>query len=111
MAIRGRLSGLLRHPDFLKLWAGQSVSLVGSQVTRLALPLPAILSLHATAAQMGILGAVQLAPFLLLGLFVGVWVDRLRRRPVLLAAEIGRSLLLLGLPLMALTQTLGIEYL
>ena len=111
MAIRGRLSGLLRHPDFLKLWAGQSVSLVGSQVTRLALPFTAILSLHATAAQMGILGAVQLAPFLLLGLFVGVWVDRLRRRPILIAADIGRALLLLVIPLMALTQTLRIEYL
>ena len=111
MAIRGRLSGLLRHPDFLKLWAGQSVSLVGSQVTRLALPFTAILSLHATAAQMGILGAVQLAPFLLLGLFVGVWVDRLRRRPILIAADIGRALLLLVIPVMALTQTLRIEYL
>ena len=111
MVFRGRLSGLLRHPDFLKLWAGQSISLVGSQVTRLALPFTAILSLHASAAQMGILGAVQLAPFLFLGLFVGVWVDRLRRRPILIAADIGRALLLLVIPLMALTQTLRIEYL
>jgi MFS family permease len=111
MAIGGRLSGLLRHPDFLKLWTGQSVSLFGSQVTRLALPFTAILSLHATAAQMGILGAVQLAPFLLLGLFVGVWVDRLPRRPILIAADIGRALLLSAIPLMALTHTLRIEYL
>jgi len=111
MAIGGRLSGLLRHPDFLKLWTGQSVSLFGSQVTRLALPFVAILSLHATPAQMGILGAVQLAPFLLLGLFVGVWVDRLPRRPILIAADIGRALLLSAIPLMALTHTLRIEYL
>ena len=111
MAIGGRLSGLLRHPDFLKLWTGQSVSLFGSQVTRLALPFTAILSLHATPAQMGILGAVQLAPFLLLGLFVGVWVDRLPRRPILIAADIGRALLLSAIPLMALTHTLRIEYL
>ena len=110
MVSRGRLSGLLRHPDFLKLWTGQSVSLFGSQVTRLALPFTAILTLHATPAEMGILGAVQLAPFLLLGLFVGVWVDRLHRRPILIAADIGRALLLSVIPLMALTHTLRIEY-
>src|SRR5438309_9704927 len=110
MLIRGRLSGLLRHPDFLKLVAGQSISLVGSQVTRLALPFTAILSLHATPAQMGILGAVQLAPFLFLGLFVGVWVDRLHRRPILIVADIGRAILLSAIPLMALTHTLRIEY-
>jgi len=110
MVIAGRLSGLLRHPDFLKLWTGQSVSLFGSQLTRLALPFTAILTLHATPAQMGILGAVQLAPFLLLGLFVGVWVDRLHRRPILIAADIGRALLLSAIPLMALTHTLRIEY-
>jgi len=111
MKIAGRLSGLLRHPDFLKLWGGQSVSLFGSQVTRLALPFTAILTLHATAGQLGILGAVQLAPFLLLGLFAGVWVDRLRRRPILIAADIGRALLLSVIPLMALTHSLRIEYL
>jgi MFS family permease len=110
MAIGGRLSGLLRHPDFLKLWTGQSISLFGSQVTRLALPFTAILTLHATPGQMGILGAVQLAPFLLLGLFVGVWVDRLHRRPILIVADIGRALLLSAIPVMALTHTLRIEY-
>ena len=110
MPIAGRLSGLLRHPDFLKLWTGQSVSLFGSQVTRLALPFTAILTLHATPGQMGILGAVQLAPFLLLGLFVGVWVDRLHRRPILIVADIGRALLLSAIPVMALTHTLRIEY-
>jgi MFS family permease len=110
MVTPGRLSGLLRHPDFLKLWTGQSVSLLGSQVTRLAMPFTAVLTLHATPAEMGILGAVQLAPFLLLGLFVGVWVDRLHRRPILIAADIGRALLLSAIPLMALTHTLRIEY-
>jgi MFS family permease len=111
MTVGRALSTLLRHPDFLKLWAGQSISLFGSQVTRLALPLTAILSLQANAAELGILGAVQLAPFLLLGLFVGVWVDRMRRRPILIAADVGRAVLLCAIPLMALTQTLRIEYL
>src|SRR3979411_282716 len=111
MRIRGRLSGLLGHSDLLRTWAGQSGSRVGPQVTRPALPFTAILTLHATAAQMGILGAVQLAPFLFLGLFVGVWVDRLRRRPILIAADIGRALLLLAVPLLAITHNLRIEYL
>ena len=75
-----RLAGLWNNREFLKLWAGQSISLLGSQVTTLALPLTAVLVLKASPTQMGILGAVQLAPFLLLSLFVGVWVDQLSRR-------------------------------
>jgi len=77
---------LWRHRDFTKLWAGQTISQFGSQITPLALPLTAALILHATPAEMGILSAVETAPFLLVGLFAGVWVDRLRRRPILLAA-------------------------
>src|SRR5438067_822559 len=68
------LTGLGRNRDFLKLWAGQSVSLFGSQVTRLALPLAAVLTLHAGAAQMGLLGAALLTPYLVFGLFAGVVV-------------------------------------
>src|SRR6266542_3436411 len=59
---RVRLTGLWQHPDFLKLWAGQSVSLVGSSVTGLALPLTAVLLLNATPAQMGIMRAAQYLP-------------------------------------------------
>ncbi len=77
---------LWRHRDFTKLWAGQTISQLGSQITPLALPLTAALTLHATPAEMGILSAAETAPFLLVGLFAGVWVDRLRRRPILLAA-------------------------
>src|SRR5207253_588815 len=105
------LTGLGRNRDFLKLWAGQSVSLVGSQVTRLALPLAAVLTLHAGAAQMGLLGAAQLAPYLLLGLFAGVWIDRRRRRPVLIAADLGRAALLGLIPFLALTGRLRLEHL
>src|SRR3989442_13390431 len=94
------LAGLGRNREFLKLWAGQSVSLVGSQVTRLALPLAAVLTLHANAAQMGFLGAALLAPYLVLGLFAGVCVDRLRRRPILIAADIGREALLAIIPIL-----------
>lgn len=106
-----RFSGLWRHREFGKLWAGQTISLFGSQVTFLALPLTAVLTLKATAAQMGILGAVQFAPFLLVGLFAGVWVDRARRRPILMAADFGRALLLSSIPAAALLHRLGMPQL
>src|SRR5438093_12684309 len=69
-------SSLWRNPEFLKRWAGQSASLVGSQVTRVALPLTAVLLLDATPAQMALLQAVEAVPHLALGFAAGVWVDR-----------------------------------
>ena len=74
-------SSLWRHSDFLKLWTGESISLFGSQITFLALPLTAVTVLNATPFEMGVLGAVEFAPFLLLSLVAGVWADRLPRRP------------------------------
>jgi MFS family permease len=102
----------LRHNrDFLKLWAGETVSLFGSQVTVLALPLTAVLLLGAGPFEMGLLTAAGYAPFLLIGLFAGVWVDRRRRRPILIAANVGRALLLATIPLAALLGVLQIELL
>jgi MFS family permease len=106
-----RLTGLWRHADFLKLWAGQTVSVFGDQVGLLALPFLAVLTLQANAAQMGILGAAERAPFLLVGLLAGVWVDRLRRRPILIAADAGRALLFGSIPLAALLGWLTMPYL
>ena len=103
--------GLWRRPDFLKLWAGQSVSLFGSAVTELAFPLTAVLVLGATPSQMGALQAAQYAPFLLLGLFAGVWVDRLRRRPLLIWADVGRALLIGSIPVAAALGVLRLEHL
>ncbi len=100
------MTSLWRHPDFLKLWAGQTVSQVGSQITVLALPLTAALTLHASAANMGFLAATSTAPFLLFGLFAGVWVDRLRRRPILIIADIARFALLSLIPILALRDAL-----
>jgi len=97
--------------DFLKLWAGQTISLIGSEVTFLALPLTAALTLNATPAQIGILGAAHYAPALLLGLFAGVWIDRVRRRPILLLADVGRALLLGSIPLAILLGVRGMDYL
>lgn len=92
---------LARHPDFLKLWAGQTVSTFGSLITRVALPLLAILTLGATPLQVALLQMADGLPPLLAGPLAGVWVDRLRRRPLLVAADIGRFLLLASVPVAA----------
>jgi MFS family permease len=93
---------LLRHADFVKFWAGQSISELGSDITLLALPLVAVLTLHAGALAVGALSAVSFAPFILVGLPAGVWVDRIgRRRPVLMAANAGRALAIGSIPVAA----------
>jgi MFS family permease len=90
---------LWRHPDFLKLWAAATVSQLGSQVTLLALPLVALLVLDASTFQVALLTAFDFLPFLLFGLPAGVWIDRLARRPVMIATDVGRGLALLTIPL------------
>lgn len=87
--------------NFLLLWGGQSISQLGSQVTIWALPLTAVLVLHASALQNGLLTAASIAPYALAGLLAGAWVDRARRRPLMIAADVGRALLLLSIPLAA----------
>jgi MFS family permease len=109
--MRLRLAGLWRHADFVKLWTGQTISLFGSQIEFLALPLTAVLFLKATPAQMDFLTTAGAIPSLLVGLFAGVWVDRHRRRPVLIAADLGRAALLIAIPIAAILGTLRIEYL
>src|SRR5215212_615359 len=106
-----RFSGLWQHPAILRLWAGQTVSVFGSQITVLALPLTALLWLDASPGQMGLLNALQTLPFLLIGLFVGAWVDRRRRRPILIAADLGRALLLGSIPLAAALDRLTLVHL
>jgi Na+/melibiose symporter-like transporter len=105
---RARFAGLWRNADFVKLWAGQTVSSLGSHITRDGLPLLAVITLGATPAQMGILSAVSGAPVLLFGLAAGVWIDRLRRRPVLMAADAGRALLLASIPAAAFLGVLSV---
>ena len=109
--MREHFTGLWRHPDFLKLWTGQTISQFGSQATEFALPLIAALTLQASPAQMGLLTATETLPFLLAGLVAGVWVDRLRRRRILIAADIGRAVLLGLVPLLALTGQLRMAHL
>ena len=104
-------ASLWRHPAFLRLWTASAISDVGSQVSALALPLIAALMLDATAWQMGLLSAAESAPTLLVGLFAGVWVDRRRRRSVMIAADLGRAALLLIVPLASVLGVLRIELL
>lgn len=98
---RGRFGGLWRHPDFLKLWGGQTVSVFGSLVTKVILPLVAVLTLDASQAQVALLYIADAAPALALGLAAGALADRVRRRPLLIAADVGRALALLAVPLAA----------
>ena len=103
---------LRRQPDFLKLWAGQTISVFGDAVTMLALPLVAVLTLDASAAQMGLLTAAGLAPHLVLSLFAGVWIDRRsRRRRFLVLADLGRAAFLASVPAAAVFGAVSLEQL
>ncbi|MER7767140.1 MFS transporter [Kitasatospora sp. NPDC096140] len=98
--------GLSRHQGFRRLWAAQTVSVLGAQISELALPLAAVTVLNATPFQVGLLAAVQYLPFLLVGLPAGAWVDRTRRRPVMIAADLVRCAVLLTVPAAALCGVL-----
>ena len=109
--MRERFTGLWRDREFLKYWTASAISDVGSQITALALPLIGALTLMATPWEMGALTAATTAPIVIIGLFAGVVVDRLRRRPVLIVADIGRAVLLLTIPLASVLGVLRIELL
>lgn len=106
-----RPRGLWHNPDFVKLWTGQTISNFGSGITGVALPLTAVLVLSASAAQMGILGAFDGLAVVIFGLLAGVWVDRVRRRPLLIASDLGRAFLLGSIPLAALFGVLSMPQL
>jgi MFS family permease len=97
--LRRPTGGLWNNADFLKLWAGQSISEVGSQVSQLAIPWLAAVGLHASPFEFSLLGVAGLLPFILFALPAGVWVDRLRRRPILIVGDAARAVLLAYIPL------------
>jgi MFS family permease len=101
---------LWRNGDFLKLWTGQSLSLFGSYVTIVAMPLVAVQLLNASAQQMGVLGALARAPFVLF-LFAGVFADRVRRRPTMIATDLGRALAIGLIPVLFFADSLTIYWL
>jgi MFS family permease len=95
-----------RNRGFLKLWAGQTVSEVGTSVTQIALPTVAVFQLHAGPFELGLLAAFSRLPFPFLALPIGVWIDQLPRRRVMILADIGRMLALASIPVVATVGTL-----
>ncbi|HVM58163.1 MAG TPA: MFS transporter [Gaiellaceae bacterium] len=89
---------LWHHSDFLKLWTGQSISEFGSQVSALAIPWLAAKELNASPLEFSVIGVLAFLPFILFALPAGVWVDRLRRRPILIVGDASRAVLLLWVP-------------
>lgn len=102
---------LWRNADFLKLWAGQTVSELGSVVTRTAVPLVALLVLGAGPYEMALLVVAASLAVLLVGFFAGAWVDRLRRRPLLIWSDAIRAIVLLSVPVAYVLNALRIEQL
>jgi MFS family permease len=99
---------LSRYRDFRWLFTGNAVSLFGSSVTTVALPLTAVVYLHASPAQMGVLGAAALLPHLVLGLPAGVWAGRMPYRRTLVLADLAQMLLLGSVPILAALGVLRI---
>ncbi len=94
-------TGLWAHPDFVRLWAGTTTSTFGSLIGQLALSFTAIVYLDASAPEVAILGACLLVPGFLVSPFAGVWVDRLRRRPIMIVTDLGRAVALFSVPIAA----------
>jgi MFS family permease len=98
--VRPLVPALLREPAFRRYWTGQSVSLIGDQISLIALPLAAVYVLHADAAEMGWLKTAELLPALLFSLPAGAWADRMaRRRRTMILTDLARAALLATLPL------------
>jgi MFS family permease len=102
---------LWRNGDFLRFWSAETISQIGSNVTLLALPLAAILVLDASAFEVAALAAVEWVPWILFSLPAGAWVDRLPRRPVLIATDLGRAAALVSIPLAYAADALTLGHL
>ena len=102
---------LWQHRDFRQLWAGDTLSQFGASIGQFAVPALAVTQLAATPFEVGALSAAETAAFLLVGLPAGVWVDRLRRRPLMLRADLCRFVLLLTIPVAWWLQVLTIAQL
>ncbi|MFB9686991.1 MFS transporter [Amycolatopsis plumensis] len=103
--------GVLRNRDFRRLWLADLVSQAGSRIDVLAVPLLAVTALGAPVFEVSLLRTAQTLPYLVLGLQVGAWCDRIRHRPVLIAADAGRAVLIASVPVAALFGVLGMTQL
>lgn len=106
-----RFDGLWRHRDFRRLWAAQTISVFGTMISGTALPFTAILALDASPFEVALLAACRIIPALALGPFAGVWLDRVRKRGVMMACDAGRAALLVTIPLAYLLDALTLEHL
>jgi MFS family permease len=95
---RGRAPSLFRHHDFRQVWMGDTVSVFGMEIVGFAVPIIAVTALAATEFQMGLLAMAQMLAFLLIGLPAGAWVDRMRKKHVIIRGDLLRAALLLTLP-------------
>jgi hypothetical protein len=102
---------LFASRDFRLLLAGQTTSQLGTQVSSVALPLLAVVTLQATAFEVGLVNAASTLAFALVGLPAGVWLDRMRRRPVLIASDLLRALVLATIPIAAALGVLSVAQL
>jgi MFS family permease len=98
---RQRMGGLLRQHDFRLFWTGETISQLGDTMARVAMPLLAVLVLHASTFAVTLLTATAYLPWLLIGLPVGAWVDRLRCRPLMIACDLVAAVLYGSLPVAA----------
>lgn len=94
-----RRPSLWRHADYMKIWTAATISLMGSAITQMAVPFIAAVILNATPFEVALVGTVEMLPFLLFTLPAGAWLDRVRRRPVLIAGDFGRAIALATIPL------------
>jgi MFS family permease len=104
-------ASIWRNGAFVRLWSASTISYFGSFITRTALPLAAIYALGAGPLEISALRSLELVAWLVVGLVAGVWVDRLRRRPLMIGADIGRALLLGSIPVAAVAGVLGLPQL
>ena len=111
MRIWRQRTGLWAHDDFLKLWAGETISVAGTLIGKTAVPFTAILVLDAGSLEVGLLLAADILPGLLFGLAAGVWVDRVRRRPIMIAADLLSAGALVTIPIAYAFDALTIEQL
>ncbi|WP_061295475.1 MFS transporter [Herbidospora cretacea] len=105
---RERPGSLWRHRDFMLLWSGETISQTGAQISLVAVPLTAITVLHAGPTEVALLTALQYAPVILITLFAGAWLDRHRRKPVLVVTNLIRFALIMLIPLSYLTDLLSL---
>lgn len=107
----GKAPALWSDPTFLAVWSASTISIFGSLITRTALPFAAILVLRAGPLEISAMRSAELIAALIVGLVAGAWVDRLRRRPIMIWADLGRAVLLVSIPIAAVLGFMGMPQL